>query len=267
MKAWLTAVLLVLAGCAVERDPSRVYTVTGQDLGPRSGKQITVAESKVSFMGEKDPVRSREVRSLKDRYTEFLVLQNGTYLTYGKLYLSGFTARDSDEDLLRGDLEAPGYRNRGIVFDRAAVKRFGPFAYFVQESKSDTCFAFRGDFGDTTNGRINNRGDQEAYGGVCYSSSVRTAASLEAEMIALLGRVRFDDGAINKARAANSVTPPVAVTQPVPPSAAVTSPPSPASQAGANMATRLRELRGLFDQGLINQSEYDQRRQAMLNSL
>jgi hypothetical protein len=48
------------------------------------------------------------------------------------------------------------------------------------------------------------------------------------------------------------------------PAAAVTTPASPAS---TNMAGRLRELRGLLDQGLVSQAEYDQRRQAILDSM
>lgn len=47
--------------------------------------------------------------------------------------------------------------------------------------------------------------------------------------------------------------------------------PAPAAAAPStvttNMAGRLRELRGLLDQGLITQSEYDQRREALLSAL
>jgi hypothetical protein len=42
---------------------------------------------------------------------------------------------------------------------------------------------------------------------------------------------------------------------------------TPQSPATMNMAGRLRELNGLLDQGLISQSEYDQRRQSLLNSM
>jgi hypothetical protein len=267
MKIWLAGALLILAGCTIERDPGREYTVMGQDLGSSATRPIAVAESKVSFTGEKDPVRSRAVRSLKDRYSEFLVLQNGARLIYGKLYLSGFTGRDKDEDVLRTDVEAPGYRNRGIVFDRAAVKHAGPISYFVQESQSSTCFAFRGTFGDTRNGPRDNRGDQEAYGGVCYSAPVRSASALEMEMLALLGRVRFDDGAINKARAAGTVMPAVVTAPPVPAPLPVASPSAPSPPVTSTGAGRLRELRGIFDQGLISQSEYDQKRQSILSSM
>jgi hypothetical protein len=51
---------------------------------------------------------------------------------------------------------------------------------------------------------------------------------------------------------------------PAPSPVPATSPPSPAT---SNAAGRLRELRGLPDQGLISQAEYDQRRQAILSSL
>jgi hypothetical protein len=58
--------------------------------------------------------------------------------------------------------------------------------------------------------RVIDTGRPGANGGVCYSSSLRTAASPEAEMIASLGHIRFDDGAINKARAGGIVTPVIA---------------------------------------------------------
>jgi hypothetical protein len=108
------------------------------------------------------------------------------------------------------EIEKQRYRDRGIVFDLAGVKHAGPFAYFVQESTSSTCFVFRSFFGDTSKGRPDNIGDQGSYGNVCYPSSERTAGALEAEMLALLGRVRFDDGAINRARDPGIVTPTVA---------------------------------------------------------
>jgi hypothetical protein len=262
-------VALALAGCALPHDPGREYTVSGQDLGSSARRPITIGESKVSFTGPSDPVRSREVKALVDRYSEFLVLNNGANLNYSRLYLTGFSERDSDESVLRADVEEqPGYRDRGIVFDRKAVKRFGPFSYIVQTSSSNTCFAFHGTFGAASSPR-NNRGDQESFGGICYSAALRTAPQLEREMLDLLGRARFDDGAINKARAAGVVpAPPASATvKAAPPPVAVTSPSAPPSPASATMAGRLRELRGLLDQGLISQSEYDERRQTILNSL
>jgi hypothetical protein len=266
MRIWLAAAVLILSGCALPRAPGREYTVGGQDLGSSSGRKITVAESQVSFSGENDPVRSREANSLRDRYVENLVLSNGAILGYEKLYNSGFTSRDTPADLVKYEVDKPRYRDRGIVFDRTGVKRAGQFFYFVQESTTSTCFVFRAFFGDTSKGRPDNIGDQGSYGNVCYSSSERSAAALEAEMLALLGRVRFDEGAINRARNIGTVIPATATMAPSPLSASPVSP-APPSAATTTMAGRLRELRGLFDQGLISQSEFDQKRQSILNSL
>jgi hypothetical protein len=262
---WILALSVLLAGCAVERDPNRMYTVTGQDLGATSGHEITVAESKVSFTGDTDPARSRSAHSLRDHYTEDLVLKNGASLGYEKLYNSGFTSRDTPADLVKYEVEKPRYRDRGIVFDRAGVKRAGQFFYFVQESQSSTCFVFRAFFGDTSKGRADNIGDQGSYGNVCYSSTVRTAAALEAEMLDLLNRVRFDDGLINKARAPGATMPSVITTKPaISPAPVSTTPPS---TTLTNTAGRLRELRGLLDQNLTTQVEYDQRRKALLDAM
>ncbi len=55
-----------------------------------------------------------------------------------------------------------------------------------------------------------------------------------------------------------------ALPKPAAPAAVPSAPPSTVSM---NMAGRLRELRGLLDQGLITQIEYDQRRKVMLDSM
>src|SRR5260221_7189368 len=260
---WICVAAALLAGCTVTREPGRTYTPTGKDLGPSARQSVTLADSKVSFTGDKDPVRSREVLSLKDRYSEHLILENGANLDYDKLHMSGFKGSETDADILQWELEHPGYS--GITFDRGAVKRSGVFTYIISSSQSKTCFAFHGTFGDTNKGPRDNRGNQETFGGICYSSSVRTAAALETEMLSLLGRVRFDDGAINRGRAAGGATP-LAVPSPAlaPEPGVVSSRQS--SPATLNVAYRLRELHGLLDQGLITQAEYDQRRQAILGS-
>jgi hypothetical protein len=77
-------------------------------------------------------------------------------------------------------------------------------------------------------------------------------------------------GEMNSTAKAAPIPAPVPVTAkavPMPAPVPVTALSSPPSAASTNMAGRLRELRGLLDQGLISQVEYDQRRQRLLDSM
>lgn len=60
---------------------------------------------------------------------------------------------------------------------------------------------FRGKFGHGTGPERGEGENEEAFGGICYRSATKTADAIEAEMLEILSRIRFDDGAINKARA------------------------------------------------------------------
>jgi hypothetical protein len=194
----------LVTSCTFERDPNRAYTITGQDLGTNEKQTISLADSKVSFDGADDPVRSREIQKLRDRYKEILTLKNGATLSYGHLYTNGFSSRYSDDERLEQQVATKFYKDRGISFAAEGVKHSGQWAYFVQSSASATCFAFHSTFGAARGGetRAASLGDQEANGGVCYPLSSRTAAALEVEMLEYLRRVRFDDGAINRTRVA-----------------------------------------------------------------
>jgi hypothetical protein len=52
--------------------------------------------------------------------------------------------------------------------------------------------------------RVGSPGNQEAFGAACYPANARTASALETEMLEYLGRMRFDDGEINRTRAAGN---------------------------------------------------------------
>jgi hypothetical protein len=202
-KRTVLAFLLLAAACTFERDPNRVYTITGQDLGTNENQTISLTESKVSFVGTDDPVRSRQFQKLSDRYKEIVTLKNGATLSYGHLYTSGFISRYSDDERLEQQVAVKFYKDRGISFARDLVKHSGQWAYFVQSSASDTCFVFQSTFGAAQGeARVGSPGNQEAYGGVCYPFSARTVTTLEAEMLDYLQRIRFDDGAIHRTRIA-----------------------------------------------------------------
>jgi len=236
---WLIWVLVICAAaCTLERDPNHIYTSTGQDLGSRDRHTIDLVNSKVSFAGADDPVKSREAQNLKDRYVEYVTLKNGGAITYGKLFYGGFAPLFGEEERLQQHAEADVQKSRGIVFSKEMVKRSGQFVYFVQSSASSTCFLFHSTFGTATGEiHVGSRGNQEAYGGVCFPASSRTASALETEMLEYLGRVRFDDGEINRSRAASSPAPVVAASSPsVPVKRAAAVSPSTTNQGGVDAA-------------------------------
>jgi hypothetical protein len=51
---------------------------------------------------------------------------------------------------------------------------------------------------------------------------------------------------------------------PPPPPAAVPPPPAPAAGGGTDIASKLTELKGLMDQGVLTQEEFDQAKQKLL---
>jgi len=175
-----------IAGCQIEKKANTEYNIYGQELGPRTFVQIDEKDSKVSFVGE-DPIKRVEILSLKDRYSERITFKNNGTMRYGKLFFGGFSNANSDADLIQDALNSPFFEDRGIVFDKNKIKRVSYFSYLIQSSATDTCFIYRGVFGDQSVAR----GDQEVFGGLCYGISKKSANSLENEMVDILTRARF----------------------------------------------------------------------------
>jgi hypothetical protein len=194
-----TALMLALCSCTLERDPNKQYTVMGQELGTRTFHEISAYDSKVSFIGA-DPVKRREIQNLIDRYREKITLSNNGVVEYSKLFRGGFSAKFTDAEMIEAIVAQPGYRDRGIIFDRSKVRGAGPLVYLVQSSSTHTCFIAYFVFGTATGeSRQDTRGDQEVSSSICYPAAAKTAIDLEQEMVDILSRARYDDGAANRA--------------------------------------------------------------------
>src|SRR5689334_6289411 len=87
----------VLSACHLERQHDHIYTVNGQDIGVVKYREISVHDSKVSFIGD-DPAKRREAMVLHDRYRERIVFKNNATLYYGKIYHGGL--RDQGDLML-----------------------------------------------------------------------------------------------------------------------------------------------------------------------
>jgi hypothetical protein len=197
---------LLLAACQLERQHDHVYTAFGQDVGIVNYREISAHDSKVSFTGD-DPAKRREAMALYDRYRERIVFKNNATLAYGRVYRGGF--RDDGTTMLEYAFDQKLLKENGILFDRAKVKRTGYFAYIVQSSASFRCFIAQGVFGiPDPDVRADSPGDQEISASLCHPAAAESEEALEHEMLELLGRARFDDGAGNRIRyAATSPTP------------------------------------------------------------
>jgi hypothetical protein len=272
----------------------------GFDIGAPKREPIKLADSKVGFLGDPDPIVTREATTYKDRYTEWLVAENGVKLRYSKLAKGGLNPRLSAADALAADAKTDYFDDEGIIFDRANVQRRGQVVYLVGRSKTKTCFIFRSHFGDVKDAPPGSPGNQELIGQDCQSTAPNSAEVLQREAFSVVDRARFDDGAINRARAiAGNTAPPAAALAPAAPALAPAAPalaplapaapappaaaiapsvtpqaqpapaamPVPPEAPSRNPADRLRTLRDLLDQKLISPSEYEKRRKAILDSI
>jgi hypothetical protein len=261
----------------------------GFDVGAPKREPIKLADSKVGFIGDPDPIASREATTFKDRYTEWLVAENGVKLRYSKLAKGGLNPRVSAVDALAADAKTDYFDDEGVIFDKANVQRRGQVVYLVGRSQTKTCFIFRSHFGDVKDAPSGSPGNQELIGQDCQPTAPNSAEALQREAFSIVDRARFDDGAINRARAVATVSTPVvpaapppaafapaaptfvpspaAVAPPVPPQPAPAAMPVPPEAPSRNPADRLRTLRDLLDQKLISPSEYEKRRKAILDSI
>jgi hypothetical protein len=264
----------------------------GFDTDAHNREPIKLADSKVGFVGDPDPIASREATTYKDRYTEWLVAENGVKLRYSKLAKGGLNPRVGAVDALAADAKTDYFDDEGIIFDRANVQRRGQVVYLIGRSKTKACLIFRSHFGEVKDAPPGSPGNQELIGQDCQPNAPNVNETLQQDAFNIIDRARFDDGAINRARSVAAVATPAATAAPppapppavvapaavpAPPPPAVAAPvvPLPAPTAAApaaapeqrNPADRLRMLRDLLDQKLITPSEYEKRRKAILDSI
>jgi hypothetical protein len=283
--------VLILAAAALSACSYLDNAFPGFERASRARQPIRLAESKVSFVGDRDPIVSREAISYKDRYTEWLVAENGVKLRYSRLTKGALNPRVSVDDALKADAKVDYFDDENIAFDSANVQRRGAVAYLFGRSRTTSCLIFRSHFGDTAGGPASSQGNQEFIGQDCRPTVQNVAETLRSEVFAVVDRARFDDGEINRSRAAAPVSAPPAVAAPAPPPPQAQPTPPPAFSAPAappqptlsvptapppapppaalprSTADRLRTLRDLLDQKLISPKEYEQRRKAILDSI
>lgn len=174
------------AGNTMSRIPSvNGFAVTPAALLGGAFHDIDVHAGEVSFWND-DPVKRREVANYPGRYVERLTLKNGGVFVYEALS-GGDMAGPSDGDQIKLDLDAAGFRERGITFDASKLAHTGPFTYLAQSSSTDNCLLFRTRFRHPGS-QIN----QRAYGNLCAPKRTADLTAVRAEMLYVLNRVRFN---------------------------------------------------------------------------
>lgn len=244
------------------------------------------------------------MQNLKDRYREKITLNNNGILDYSRLSIGGFSPRYTDADMIESMIDKPFYKDRGITFDGSKVKTAGEIVYFVQSSPTDNCFVAYFIFGTATGeSRQTARGDREVGANICYRATAKTAADVEREMLDILTRARYDDGAGNRTRYAPAAIHADAlarastycydaklnvVSTPSPPSTCVSgdqqvteeffndwrrtnnAPGGPTAKVPAEakaLSARLKQLEDAYRQNLLTRGEYEATRKAILDSM
>jgi hypothetical protein len=208
----------------------RVPGVSGFAVAPASllggaFHDIDIHSGEVSFWND-DPVKRREVANYPGRYVERLTLKSGGVFIYEALS-GGDVDGPSDGDQVRGDLDAAGFRERGITFDASKLAHTGPFTYLAQSSSTDNCFVFRTRFRHPAS-QVN----QRAYGNLCAAKPIADINAVRTEMLFVLNRVRFQGSAGDSLMTAMAAPAAAAVAPAAAPAAA-----APAAAAAVAAAT------------------------------
>ena len=162
---------------------------------------ITRNEAKVSIVGDDSFVTSRYKRTY--RYSEYEGLKfKGGYLSYAKAhgvagYINTFQASDVVFKFNRD--KAIKRRNLEVSSDdvQKNENQYGSYLYVSKGNENGNCAVVFQVFGHKTSDFI---GDQTVNGGACWQTWKGSLADLDKFVHDLMARVRFDDGAINKAK-------------------------------------------------------------------
>jgi hypothetical protein len=167
---------------------------------------LTTEESKISLVGDDTFVINRYKYKLYDRYSETITFRGG-YLNFSEAYpgyeLTGFN--DLDRDIVKRFNNNKTIKNRGLSVTKSDVRykknTYSEYAYLIKGDEKGTCMLVMAFFGQGES--VDSPGNKSIYSGICRNIPKGTQENLEAFMHDLMSRLRFDDGAINKAKAGN----------------------------------------------------------------
>jgi hypothetical protein len=275
------AVLIAGSLVAAAGSPSAL----AQDYRP-----ISESEGHVRFVGEGIGVAERKAADWKGGYVEQLVMTNRALVIHWTINAnsamalsgrSGYFASNGATTVysLRMFVQDGDFAKRfGAEFDDRKVKSAGDVAYITTASPQGVCFFGFGIIGvpvDQPRSGIvpdpRNRANLMSQGiktRLCFRSN-KTEADLEAEMLGMLARARFDDGSsleIPDSRIATGQAKPSQEAPTILSNGQAAAPPQKLVPT-SDTARRLQTLKEIYDKGLIDRSEYEARKKAILDAL
>lgn len=161
---------------------------------------IQRADSRVSIVGDDSIVSSREWKRRDAGVQERLKFKDGTSFFYEELY-GGRHVWGSSNDMEQFLTRSFQNLNKKGGYTASKITRrkheTGDLVYMTAESSATKCFLSEAMSLDQQ------RGASWHFAlSACRATQGRLAASLESDMFALLERMRFDGGELNKQRAA-----------------------------------------------------------------
>ena len=203
---------------------------------------VTLAESKVSIVGDDTFVNRRFQKYTVNRFFEILSITGG-HIFYEQMY-PGYYLTDNNYPKERTIEYLNKYKQARLLDLRATTSdvreshnQYAEYFYVAVKNDQGSCVAAQQFFGVTEQ-----LGDQHVAVRVCWPVARGSAAKLETFLHDLMERVRFDDGAINEAKAASV-------------------------KKKSTVERRLNEIERLLDEGTLSPQEARKKRQEILGLL
>lgn len=154
-------------------------------------------EARISILGL-DPVEERRVRFDADKqvYSEAMRLPGGNMLFEWRKGASAQEGGSAEAEITKRYGALPQLQSMGIKVDAGAVRQIasenGALAVASVQSNSHRCVFFF-QYGKQGDGK--GEQSQALTGGLCLQANARGVATMEADVLDMLTRVRFDNGA------------------------------------------------------------------------
>ncbi len=195
---WVVFLIIIfgISACSKEKDPQ---TTRKYYLG--------LKDATISIVGDDSFVKSRFYRNYLYHDYEVLTFHRG-FLSYGKahpgyaLAASLYGNSEVVEDFNR--FKAAKQRAMSVSEDDVQIRTniYGTYSVVSKGSRSDGCLRALQYFGPANS--PNSPGNQRVRVGACWGPGKGGKERLEAFVYDLMSRVRFDDGAINRAKAGSA---------------------------------------------------------------
>lgn len=227
-------------------------------------KELDLESAEISFIGDDSFVKKRQYKTASWGSVE-AVLFSGGFLEWMEMLEGwGFDNADPSEVLilnfngnkagLTATIDDRKYRESGL----------GEYSWISKSNKKASCMNLGLVFGLPT---WKFGGNQRIIAGTCWANRrPGTQNKLESFMHDLMDRIRLDEGAINKMKAAGKY-PESRQSDPSPAATAPTKPTVEKKSSSSDIESRLLRLKKLEEKGLITKEDAAEKRKKLLEKL